>query len=258
MKFLVIDASTRNGFTRHASEKYYELLGNVDKSIVRISDLIIDPCIGCNICLRKPESECPHYSDDCKYILDLILEADAIIYFIPNFSLNIPGKLKMLFDRLAFVFHRPRLFGKVSTCFVVEGVYGGKNIIKYHNELMSFWGSNIIKGEIIKGGLSYKNEFINEELIKLFQKNIRKLQNKLNSNLYQSPTLFRLMIFRMTRSSMKYFDEATPVDKAYYKAKGWNDSTYYYPVKMNIFKILIGYLFDNIIIFMSKKKPTTA
>lgn len=48
----------------------------------------------------------------------------------------------------------------------------------------------------------------------------------------------------MTRSSMKYFDEALEPDKKYFEVKGWLESDYYYDVDINPIKRMVGKFFD--------------
>jgi multimeric flavodoxin WrbA len=253
MNHLVIDASTRYGHTFNLAQKYFNLLDESEsKKIIRVKDLTIKECIGCNVCLRSKENHCPFYSDDCNSVASLLQEADTITFFIPNFALNVPGKLKMLFDRLSYIFHRPRLFGKYATCFVVEGVYGGKKIIKYHDELMGFWGANITKGSVFKGGLVYNDIFLDETKDNIMIDRINSMKRNVEKSKFPNPSLFRLMIFRMTRSSMINFKEATEIDKQYYYDNGWNVSDYYYDVKLNIFQKLFGHFFDGMIRRMAR------
>jgi hypothetical protein len=57
------------------------------------------------------------------------------------------------------------------------------------------------------------------------------------------PSFFRLLIFRMTRTSLKYVDHDFR-DYQYYKDKGWFESDYYHPTSLGPVKKLAGRLFD--------------
>jgi hypothetical protein len=57
------------------------------------------------------------------------------------------------------------------------------------------------------------------------------------------PSFFRLMLFRMTRTSIKYIDQKYR-DYQYYKEKGWFEADYYYATSLGLPKRLAGYLFD--------------
>ncbi len=257
MKYLIIEASPRNGLSQVYARRFSELVleNNHSYEIVRVRDLQVELCIGCNACLKNGEEYCPFVRDDIGHLHDKMVDADAIVYFTPNYSLNVPGKLKMVFDRLAFIFHRPRLFGKSSLCFVTQGVYGGNKVLRYVDELMGFWGCNIVRGSVLKGSLDYKKEIGNEkEILDIFSKAIGKIDKQLGSKRYPSPSLFKLIIYRMTRSSMRYFSEATDVDKKYYEEKGWNTSDYYYKTKLNFLKKIMGKTIDRMIYGMAKKE----
>ena len=258
MKYVIIEASPRNGFSQVYAQKFSELLAarNHAYEIVRIRDLQVEQCIGCNACLKKGEAYCPLCKDDIHNLHDKILDADAIVFFTPNYSLNVPGKLKSVFDRLAFIFHRPRLFGKSSLCFVTQGVYGGNKVIKYVDELMGFWGCNIVAGSILKGSLDTgmgKDISSEDAILEKFNKAIEKIDSQYSTKRYPPPSMFKLIIYRMTRSSMKYFSEATDADKKYYEENGWNTADYYYKTKLNVFKKIVGKIMDRMIYGMAKK-----
>ena len=69
---------------------------------------------------------------------------------------------------------------------------------------------------------------------------------------YPTPSLFKLMIFRMSRSTAKLMLNENYRDYTYYREHGWFESNYYYPVKLNPFKKLIGRFFDILATQMAK------
>ncbi|MDP4091673.1 MAG: hypothetical protein Q8930_20715, partial [Bacillota bacterium] len=69
----------------------------------------------------------------------------------------------------------------------------------------------------------------------------------------RQPSFFRLAIFRMTRTSMKYSQDVLAADKAYFHNKGWTDSKYYYKVKLGPLHSLFGGMMDGMIKRMIKK-----
>lgn len=75
-----------------------EKLGNNWKlCLMSLPRLRIEPCKGCYVCLL-PEKQC-NIKDDVQWILDRIVEADAIIFAAPNYVLGPVGIVKMLADR---------------------------------------------------------------------------------------------------------------------------------------------------------------
>ena len=68
--------------------------------MVYSNDLSIKPCIGCMACRTK--LKCSIAEDDSQRVLKMIQEADAIIMGAPCYWGNIPGQMKLLFDRIVY------------------------------------------------------------------------------------------------------------------------------------------------------------
>jgi hypothetical protein len=184
-------------------------------------------------------------------------QSDGVIFVTPNYSLSVPGILKDLFDRLAFVFHRPRLFGRVCMPVIIQGVYGGNKVGKYISDAMGFWGLNPVNGIVIAGGITPDQDATSSAIEKNRQnlaKAVERFTRALENTQPVQPTIFRLMIFRATRSGMKYFPEALAPDREYYEQKGWLQSDYYYDVKINPFKKVLGSLVDTMMRRMAAKE----
>jgi putative NADPH-quinone reductase len=93
--------------------------------LVYTNDLTIKPCIGCMACRSK--GKCVLGEDDSQRVLKMMQEADAIIMGAPCYWGNIPGQMKLLFDRIVYGmmrdtprFPEPLMKGKkcilLSTC----------------------------------------------------------------------------------------------------------------------------------------------
>ena len=68
--------------------------------MVYTNDLSIKPCIGCMACRTK--ERCVIGEDDSQRVLMMIQEADAVIMGAPCYWGNIPGQMKLLFDRIVY------------------------------------------------------------------------------------------------------------------------------------------------------------
>ncbi|MCF8095447.1 MAG: flavodoxin family protein [Desulfobacteraceae bacterium] len=73
--------------------------------IVRLMDLNIKPCTGCNACVinlfeKGGAGECVIKDDDFKFIDEKILECDGLILGAPTYEKAPPGYLKTLNDRM--------------------------------------------------------------------------------------------------------------------------------------------------------------
>jgi multimeric flavodoxin WrbA len=76
----------------------------VGVEIIRLMDLTIKPCTGCEVCARKrsrgEEMECVQKDDHMSFLLEKLLECDALILSTPVYILTPPGFLKMVADRV--------------------------------------------------------------------------------------------------------------------------------------------------------------
>ena len=128
MNILIINGSPRKkGLIAQMLEiMCEEALSRGDKlQTVCTNDLNIKPCIGCMACRTK--GQCAIAEDDSQRVLQMIQQADAIIMGAPCYWGNIPGQMKLLFDRIVYGmmrdtprFPEPLMKGKkcilLSTC----------------------------------------------------------------------------------------------------------------------------------------------
>ena len=132
MRVLIVNASPRRkGVTS-------TLLGEAKKAIkkghtvesVRIQELNIKPCIGCLNC--RPDKICVLPKDDGHILAEKIKETDFLMLGSPVYWGNIPGTLKIFFDRNVPLFEyceakairyipKPRLIGKKAIIIVSGG-----------------------------------------------------------------------------------------------------------------------------------------
>ncbi len=125
--------SARKKHTHNAAKQFMrnlQSLGDVEYEIVVLSDYRIGTCRGCKLCLNKGEEFCP-LKDDRDVLIEKMQSSDGVVFASPNYSFQVSAFMKIFLDRLGFVFHRPRFFGKTFTDIVVQGVYGGRKTVKY-------------------------------------------------------------------------------------------------------------------------------
>ena len=132
MNVLIINASPRRkGVT---ASVLAEIAAAIDAGhtieTVRIDDLKIKPCIGCMKC--RPDRACILPRDDAHVLAEKVRWADFIIIGCPNYWGNMPGSLKVFFDRNVSLFEycearairyvpKPRLRGKRAALVVSSG-----------------------------------------------------------------------------------------------------------------------------------------
>ena len=249
MKVTAFIGSGRKRHSYNACEKFLQnlhALGNVEYELVRLSEYNLGTCKGCRLCFDKGEQCCP-FKDDRDILLEKMRNSDGVIFASPNYSFQVSSLMKIFLDRLAFCFHRPCFFGKTFTSVVVQGIGKGEDIVKYLDFVGKGLGFNVVKGCCLKT-LEPMTEKAQQKFDRLIEIQSRKFYAQLIKREYPSPSLWWLMVFRMGRTSMHKMLDETWRDYTYYRDKGWFESEYFYPVKLNPFKKLTGKLFDKLAI----------
>jgi multimeric flavodoxin WrbA len=220
-----------------------EALGGVECEIVTLSDYRIETCRGCKVCFEKGEEFCP-LKDDRDIMIDKMLASDGVVFASPNYSFQVSGIMKTFLDRLGFVFHRPRFHGKAFTSIVVQGVYGGRKIVKY----LSFAGGGL-GFDVVKGSCSTAFEPMTrkdqEKRNRALARQSERFYKELSRSGDRVPSLLKLMLFRMGRTSINITLDDKWRDYTYYSEHGWFESDYYYPTHLGLLKRSAGTLFDS-------------
>jgi multimeric flavodoxin WrbA len=237
--------SARKQHTYNAVRQFLDSLqslGNVEYEIVRLSDCVVETCRGCKLCFDRGEEFCP-FQDDRNLLIDKMMTSDGVVFASPNYSFQVSAIMKTFLERLGFVFHRPRFFGKTFTNIVVQGIYGGPKIVEYLDFVGNNLGFNVVAGSCLRAlePMTEKDHRTNAGILAAHS---RRFHDRLSRPAYPVPTLFKLMIFRMSRTSIRLMLDETRRDYTYYRDKGWFESDYFYPVRLNVFKKGAGSLFD--------------
>ena len=229
-----------------------EALGGVQCETVTLSDCSIGTCRGCKLCFEKGEAFCP-LKDDRDMLIEKIMASDGVVFASPNYSFQVSGFMKTFLDRLGFLFHRPRFHGKTFTSIVVQGVYGGRKIVKYLGFVGGALGFDIVKGSCATAfePMTQKEQ---QKRDKALAKQSKRFHKGLSKSGDRVPTLFKLMVFRMGRTSVRLTLDDSYRDYTYYSEHGWFESDYYYPIQLGVLKRSAGSLFDSIFSRMYKAR----
>ena len=111
-------------------EKHLKQQEEIDFEYVFLSEYNLKFCQGCCQCFDKGEEFCP-LKDDREVLLEKIEHSDGVIFATPSYAFQVSARMKNLLDRFAFMFHRPRFFGKAVTAIVTQAIPVGDNIRKY-------------------------------------------------------------------------------------------------------------------------------
>ena len=205
-------------------------LGGVEYEVTALTDYQIGACRGCKLCFQKGEEFCP-LKDDRDLLLEKMMASDGVVFATPNYSYQVSGTMKMFLDRLGFICHRPRYFGKVFTSIVAQGIYGGNKINKYLNFLAYSTGFDTVKGSCHTAfePMTGKDR---AEMEALMERHSRRFHRRLMGPNPPPPTVLAVMAFRMARTSMKNTLDEGSADYRYYRDRGWLESGFYYPARL--------------------------
>jgi len=229
-------------------------IGEVEGEIVALSDHRLGACGGCKLCFSKGEGFCP-VKDDRDVLIEKMMASDGVVFASPNYSFQVSALMKMFLDRLGFVFHRPRFFGKTFTSIISQGIYGGDKIVSYLDFVGNGLGFNTVKGCCITA-LEPMTEMEKQKIDRALAEHSRRFYERLMKPAYPVPTFFKLWGFRMARTSIGLALDDRNCDYAYYRDKGWFQSDYYYPTRLGPLKKAAGSLFDSMAIRSMTKRES--
>lgn len=224
-------------------------------------------CRGCTTCFHKGEDRCPNLAagDDFPGIVARMDAADAVIFAVPNYALQVTWLLKNFLDRGAYIFHRPRFHRKAMLSVVVQAIFGGEAIVKYLDRLAWFWGFRPVRGVVVNapwGAFAPRAPWPAQAEAKIrrtLQQAARGLVNAARRELAGpvQPDLVSLLFFSLRRSG--YRNHAAVFDKPghefyhdfdYFRRRGWTTSAYYYPVRLAPHRAAIAWLADRLLALM--------
>jgi len=221
-----------------------QALGDVEYEIVTLSDYRLGICRGCCLCFEKGEEFCP-LKDDRDVLMEKIAASDGVVFATPNYSFQLSGLMKIFLDRFGFAFHRPRYFGKAFTSIVTQGFSRGGEIVKYLDFFGTYLGFNTMKGSCVTI-LDPRTEKDQRKIDRALAEQSRRFYAMLVKPAYPVPSLLKLMVFRMGRTTMYQMLDDRSRDFRYYADKGWFESDYYYPTRLSPLKKIAGKLFDSL------------
>jgi len=237
--------AARKGHTYKATREFLDQLeayGDVETELVQLSDYRLEGCRGCKLCFSKGEEFCP-LKDDRDVLIAKIEASDGVVFASPNYSFGVSGWMKVFFDRMGFLYHRPRFHGKTATNIVVQGIYGGEKIVKYLDFAAWALGFRKVKGSVHTAfePMTAKEQAKRDASL---AKQAAKFHAELAKPALRAPSLVELTIFRLGRTSMKVELDERSRDWRYYQERGWLHGDYYYPTKMNPAMRALGSLVD--------------
>ena len=229
MKLLLINSSARvGGNTARVMELFEQDLLSLaretalDLEIERIplARLSLKPCLGCRACFDRGEAACPHH-DDLLSLYERMQAADGYIIASPVYVEDVNGTLKTMIDRMAFLCHRPALYGKSALLFTTSGIGSSRHALTTMEKAFGTWGiKTAATARYNLGALTER-----EEVAARYGKQIDHTARLLLKRMCQSPfrpSLYSLIAFTVQQAlwSRPSVDHDT-LDYRYWSESGW-------------------------------------
>jgi multimeric flavodoxin WrbA len=139
MKILAIQGSPRTIRSSTRRLVLFVLEGaaeaGAETELIDLCDLRITPCVACEGCSFN--GICV-FDDDVPHLVRLMKEADGIVFASPVYIDNVPGQLKVFFDRLADAIHYQLLSGKYGCSVATTHTSGGDEVVTYQNHVLNY------------------------------------------------------------------------------------------------------------------------
>jgi multimeric flavodoxin WrbA len=247
-----VGSARKGGVTWRAVRRFLDELesrGDVRSEVLFLSDHDVGLCRGCKACFVRGEQFCPLH-DDRDLLLERMARSDGVVLASPVYAFQVSAHVKAFLDRLGFALHRPRFHGKAFTSIVVEGLYGGRDVVRYLAFVGMALGFNVVKGcrVVCRKNPDAASEPMQDEERRRMEDAVvrqsRRFHERLVGPAFPEPTLLQLFGFRMARTSMRLELAPDRPDSAYFRDRGWFQSGYYYPAKLGPLKRAAGAAFD--------------
>ena len=218
-----------------------------------IQDYNLEACIGCLACQKKIGYNCPINDDACK-LNEKFDEADGFVFISPVYIRMISAQLKLLFDRMSFLLHRPTHAGKPSILICTCSYAGSRESLNYLKIPVGNMGTHIVDNIGVLSSAYKNNNEYKAKILKRLNSSGKKYLKFLFSPERPNPSLRELFIFNKWKHKAIYHRKQYPGDFQFWESQNLLDKDYYYPAKINpIFKLLIPFVVKNIFIRMSKR-----
>ncbi len=247
-----VGSARRHGVTHRATLQFLEnlqSLGDVRSELVFLGEHDIGLCRGCKACFIRGEAFCPLH-DDRDLLIEKMAGSDGVVLASPVYSFQVSGHMKAFLDRLGFALHRPRFHGKACTSIVVEGLFGGRAVVRYLDFVAGGLGFNVVKGSRIVCRMNPDTaqqpiaERERRRMDEVLARHSRRFHEQLTGQPFPRPSMLQLLGFRMARTSMRLELAEDRPDFVYYRDHGWFGSDYYYPTRLGLVKRAAGAAFD--------------
>lgn len=199
---------------------------------ILLSKKNVASCRGCRVCFDKGEEFCPS-KDDVLSIRGQIAAADALILASPVYVDDISGVMKNWIDRMAFICHRPALFGKSAAVIATSGSFASNQSLRTMANALTSWGARVITQNKFQTGALMEQKQLRDRYGAAAAKAAKRLFDAVRSGTVQQPSFYSLVAFSVQKKTHQMNYDGHSVDSAYWKSNGWLEPSRKYYTKEN-------------------------
>jgi multimeric flavodoxin WrbA len=248
MKLLLINSSARlDGNTQRIIELFERgLLASARKKSldltterVMLARLSLKNCLGCRLCFDRGEQFCPH-RDDLLALYEKLRAADGYVFASPVYVEDVNGIMKTMIDRLAFLCHRPSLYGKSAFVLTTSGIGSSRHAISSMSRAFGTWGIKMVGSAQFRMGALTAREDVESRYGETIVRSAKTFLDQLTQQPFR-PSAYSLIAFAVQqRMWSRAGVDHDSVDYRYWQDSGWLDRgcRYYNPALGRTFRAL--------------------
>ncbi|MEN6635438.1 MAG: flavodoxin family protein [Clostridiaceae bacterium] len=257
MKLLLINSSGRTGGnTARVMDELEENLVAIARSKgltltcerVSLARLSLKPCVGCRVCFDRGEAFCPQ-QDELLTLYERMRAADGYVIASPVYVEDVNGILKTMIDRMAFLCHRPALYGKSALLFTTSGIGSSRHALTTMTKAFGTWGIKTAATMQLSLGALMPREQVSAQCGKKVASAARRFIDVLAQTPFR-PSFYSLIAFTVQQTlwGRPRVDHAS-LDYRYWQETGWLDRKrwYYDPAQKHSLKALLARMLGKLI-----------
>lgn len=217
----------------------------VNMDYIFLKDFNLKQCIGCFQCVKKGIDLCP-INDSFHILEEKIEKSDGIILVSPGYVYNVSWLMKNFIDRFAYTNHRPRYFDK-KLMLIANAGSGMEETIKAMRNTLGAGPEIVSEIPYLTPAWELKDQ-VKHRLNKMLLEESRRFYTSMKNSNKPVPSIQNYVRFRLFKKVSVEVKKYFPADYEYYK----NKKDYYYEIKINYIKKIIGEVLLKFISFKMK------
>ena len=227
-KILLVDGSARKKNTFGILLQMEQILKakGFETEIINLFDYNLLDCIGCEVCVSH-KTCCQ--KDDQQAVIQKVLASDGVVFSSPVYRNSVTSRFKTFADRTNVWVHKTETAGLPMMFVTTTASTGIKETMQFFNSFANGLGAR--KGDFISRAGKKVGEPVKEKEMSKFIKLLN------TDKKYYRPGMDEIIMFIVGKILAK---KSSGDDNKFWNEKQWIDKSYYYPCRINIFKIGFG------------------